>query len=145
MFLRSPPIELVDINEWISLINTSITSQISSLLPSSLVGTFKFYSHSDFQLYVLCVQLLSNIWLFCGPWTLNPPASVHGIFQSRILEWVAISFSRGSSRPRYYTPIARSSCIGRQFLYHSAAREAPAFSYTVTQNSVICCSQCVIL
>ena len=104
MFLRSPPIELVDINEWISLINTSITSQISSLLPSSLVGTFKFYSHSDFQLYVLCVQLLSNIWLFCGPWTLNPPASVHGIFQSRILEWVAISFSRGSCLTQGWNP-----------------------------------------
>ena len=29
-----------------------------------------------------------------------PGSSVHGIFQSRILEWVAVSFSRGSSRPR---------------------------------------------
>ena len=29
-----------------------------------------------------------------------PGSSVHGIFQARILEWVAISFSRGSSRPR---------------------------------------------
>ena len=29
-----------------------------------------------------------------------PGSSVHGIFQARVLEWVAISFSRGSSRPR---------------------------------------------
>ena len=35
-------------------------------------------------------------------------SSVHGIFQTRILEWVAISFSRGSSRPRDRT---RVSCI----------------------------------
>ena len=42
-------------------------------------------------------------------------SSVHGIFQARILEWVAISFSRGSSRPRDLTSI---SCIGRQVLYH---------------------------
>ena len=34
-----------------------------------------------------------------------PGSSVHGIFQARILEWAAISFSRGSSRPRDWTPI----------------------------------------
>ena len=35
------------------------------------------------------------------PYVLSPPgSSVHGIFQARILEWVAISFSRGSSQPR---------------------------------------------
>ena len=32
------------------------------------------------------------------PWSLLGP-SIHGILQTRILEWVAISFSRGSSRP----------------------------------------------
>ena len=32
----------------------------------------------------------------CSP----PGSSVHGIFQARMLEWVAISFSRGSSQPR---------------------------------------------
>ena len=32
-----------------------------------------------------------------------PGSSVHGIFQARVLEWVAISFSRGSSRPRDWT------------------------------------------
>ena len=43
----------------------------------------------------------------------QPGSSVHGIFQARILEWVAISFSRGSSRPRDWT---RVSCIvGRCF------------------------------
>ena len=42
---------------------------------------------------------------------------VHGISQSRILEWVAISSCRGSSWPRDGT---RMSCIGRQILYHWA-------------------------
>ena len=37
------------------------------------------------------------------------------ISQARILEWVTISFSRGSSQPMDLTPI---SCIGRQILYH---------------------------
>ena len=37
----------------------------------------------------------------CDPMDWNPPgSSVHGILQARILEWVAISFSRGSSQPR---------------------------------------------
>ena len=44
-------------------------------------------------------------------------SSVQGIFQERILEWVAISFSSGSSRPRNQTD---ASCIGRQILYHWA-------------------------
>ena len=44
-----------------------------------------------------------------------PSSSVHGIFQARILEWVATSSSSGSSQPKDYTHI---SCIGRQILYH---------------------------
>ena len=48
-----------------------------------------------------------------------PGSSVHGIFQARTLEWVAISFSRGSSQPRDGTHI---SCIGRQIPYHWATR-----------------------
>ena len=36
----------------------------------------------------------------------------------RILKWVAISFSRGSSQPRYWTCVSYISCLGRQILYH---------------------------
>ena len=42
-----------------------------------------------------------------------PGSSVHGIFQARVLEWVAISFSRGSSRPRDWTCV--SCIVGRHF------------------------------
>jgi len=45
---------------------------------------------------------------------------VHGTFQTRILEWIAISYSRGSSWPR---DKAWVSCIGRQILYHWATWE----------------------
>ena len=49
--------------------------------------------------------------------------SVHWIFQTRVLEWVAISFSRGSSRPRDQTQV---SCIaGRQTLYHLSYQGSP--------------------
>ena len=54
----------------------------------------------------------------CSP----PGSSVHGIFQARILEWVAICFSRGSSQPRDQTHISCISCIGRQILYQLSHR-----------------------
>ena len=44
-----------------------------------------------------------------------PDSSVHGIFQARILQWVAISHSRGSSQPRDQTLI---SCIDSLTLCH---------------------------
>ena len=56
----------------------------------------------------------------CSP----PGSSVHGISQARILTWVAVSFSRGSSRPRDGTCVSCISCIGRWILYHWAMREA---------------------
>ena len=46
--------------------------------------------------------------ILCDPMDCSPPgSSVHGIFQARILEWVAISFSRGSSWPRNWTHLCR--------------------------------------
>ena len=55
----------------------------------------------------------SSLWPYglCSP----PGFSVHGISQARILEWVAVSFSRGSSQPRDQTHV---SCISRRVLYH---------------------------
>ena len=55
-----------------------------------------------------------------------PGSSVHGIFHARILEWVAISFSRGTSWPRDWTPI--SHIVGRRFTFwatREATREMP--------------------
>ena len=53
---------------------------------------------------------------FVTPWTIAlPGSSVHGIPQVRILEWVAISFSRGSFQPRDQACV---TCIGRWILYH---------------------------
>ena len=55
----------------------------------------------------------------CDPMDCSPPgSSVHGILQARILEWVAIPSSRGSSRPRDQTHVSSVSCIGRHVLYH---------------------------
>ena len=49
-------------------------------------------------LLLLLLELLSHVWLSCDSMDCTPPGSfVHGIFQGRILGWVAISSSRGSS------------------------------------------------
>ena len=71
------------------------------------------------EVKVLVAQLCLTLCLLIG-W--NPSdSSVHGISQARILEWVAISFSRGSSPPRDQSCV---SCIVRRVLYHLATREA---------------------
>ena len=53
-----------------------------------------------------------------------PGSSVHGILQVKILEWVAISFSRGFSQPGDQTSVFYVSWIGRQILNHCATWEA---------------------
>ena len=50
----------------------------------------------------------------CNPMDCSlPGSSIYGIFQARVLEWIAISFSRGSSRPRNGTWVSR--IVGRRF------------------------------
>ena len=62
---------------------------------------------------LLVAQLCPTL---CDSIDSSPPSSSdHGISQARIPEWVAISFSRGSSHPRDQTWV---SCIDRQMLYH---------------------------
>ena len=61
---------------------------------------------------------MSDSWdsMVCSP----PGFSVHGVFQVRILEWIAISFSRGSSQPRNWTQV---SCIAGRFSTYWTMRE----------------------
>ena len=63
----------------------------------------KIYEHIfQWRRYCCCCCLVAQSCLTpCNPMDCGPPgSSVHGISQARILEWMAISFSRGSSRPR---------------------------------------------
>ena len=53
------------------------------------------YTHTNAYTYIVHMQSCLTL---CDPMDCSPPeSSVHGISQARILEWVAISFSRGSS------------------------------------------------
>ena len=62
----------------------------------------------------------------CSPVGCSPPgSSAHGILQARILEWVIISFCRGSSRPRDGTHISYVSYIGGRVLYQLSYQGSP--------------------
>ena len=68
----------------------------------------------------------------CDPMDCSlPGSSIHVIFQARILEWVAISFSRGSSWPRDRT---RVSCIAGRFFTTWATRETGSNYHMIQQS-----------
>ena len=66
-----------------------------------------------------------------------PGSSVHGILQATILQWVAISFSRGSSQPRNRTHVF---CIAGRFFTDWASREAPFVFKVVSPSLPLCLS-----
>ena len=70
------------------------------------------------------VLVAQSYLTLCNPRDYSPPgSSAHGIFQARMLECVAISYSRGSSWPREWAHISCVSSIGRQALHHCPAWE----------------------
>ena len=86
----------------------------------------------------VCAQLCLP---FCSPLDCNlPGSSVHGIFQTRLQEWVAISSSEGSSQLRDQTCISYVSCIGRRPLCHLGrgirSGGSVQFSHSVVSDSV---------
>ena len=88
---------------------------------------------------LLCVCFVIQLCpTLCDPMNCSPPgSSVHEIFQPRILEWVAISYSRGSSWHRDWTPISCTSCIGRQIPYHWATWETHSYPVTMDKFSLL--------
>ena len=75
-------------------------------------------SISHLTMHAKSLQLCPTI---CNLMDCSPPgSSVHGSLQTRILEWVAMSSSRGSSPPRDQTRTSSVSCIGTRVLYHEA-------------------------
>ena len=73
--------------------------------------------------------MLSHVWSFAILWTGRslPGSSVHGTLQARILEWVAIPFSRGSSQPRDQTQ--DSHLAGRFFTIWAMSKISELFFY----------------
>ena len=85
--------------------------------PRMVRHTSQMVRRTEMKICVMCLVDQSCLTL-CNPMDCSPPgSSVHGILQARILEWVAIPFSRGSSWHRGQTCV---SYVGRQILYHWA-------------------------
>ena len=71
----------------------------------------------EFVVVFICVYAQSFSTL-CNPMDCSLPGScVYGIFQARILEWVAISYSTGFPA-QGSNPLFLISCIGKRILYH---------------------------
>ena len=122
-----------------------------------LVNKYFFTRMSEFYIMITRIISMANITMFFPiifitstivwkwKWSLSvvsdylrpvdgspPSSSIHGILQARILEWVAISFSRGSSRPRDQTQV--SHIAGRCFNL-CTTREALKYKNTVSQKT----------
>ena len=78
----------------------------------------------------------------CNPMDFSlPDSSVHGILQARILEWVAIPFSRGSCRPGNKTQV---SCTASRFLTICDTREALWLIHVVRQKPTQYCKTIIL-
>ena len=102
-----------------------------NLWKESLIIYMSKYAHLSPQKGCMYACSVAKSYLIlCNPMDCNPPvSSVHGIFQARILEWVAIFSSRASSQPRDGTHISCVSCISRQILCYCATFEAARHNF----------------
>ena len=124
-------IETFSSNYWEASGRKELDSSSPALYPSSW-GPECRWSRREMQLYrdrqtifrvlVCCACVLScfsYIWLFANLWTVAHQAPLSmGILQTRILKWVAVPSSSGSSWPMDWTHVSYVSCIGRWVLYH---------------------------
>ena len=120
--------------EWVATSFSRVSSQPRNRCQVSHIAGGFFISICCYCLVAKSCQTL------CNPMNCSLPGfSVHGILQARILKWVDISFSRGSSQPRDQTHV---SCLGRRSLYHWANREALSgiFLSLKKWNNAICSS-----
>ena len=101
-----------------SLICISLmTNGVGHLVTGLLAIVYPLWRNvsSDPLPFLLSFYLLSRVYSFWDPMDCSLPcSSVHGISQVGILEWVAISFYRGSSWPRDWIQV---SCVGKWILF----------------------------
>ena len=102
-------------------------SLVKSEIPCLFCFFFVVVVVKDFESFVklaaVYVHAQSGLTL-CDPLNCSPSgSSVRGSFQARILKWVAISSSRGSSWPMDQTCVSCVSCTSRQILYHLGSQK----------------------
>ena len=104
------------------------------------------------QSFYCYFYILSSKWsevaqsypILCDPMDCSlPGSSIYGIFQARILEWVAISFSRGNSWPRDWTQVSR--IVGRCFIIWTilaSIKPHPLVSHTWPKTVILPIQSC---
>ena len=111
-------------------------SSVHGIFPGKNTGVFAVSSSKGSSrprdwTHVSCivkvkVESLSSVQLFATPWTVTHQAPLSmGILQARILEWVAMPFSRGSSQPRDQTQVSH---IASRYFTTWATREAQEYT-----------------
>ena len=107
--------------------NLSIPQYLSTVIWYSCLCVHNMY---------VCVSVASASSVLCHPMDCSPPGcSVHGILQARILEGVAISFSKGYSQPRDQTLVSH---IAGRFIIVWATREAQiCFKHFLIKNLLL--------
>ena len=104
--LMSEPWGILQVSGPLTLQASQVTVNMLALIPEVM--------HTWCIVCVSCPTICNS--MDCSP----PGSSVHTSFQTRILEWVAICYSGGSSQPRNQTHVFCVSCIGRQIPYYCA-------------------------
>ena len=116
--------------------STSLGTSFSQISPQL---TRMLFYHQGFPLLLLNRSVMSHCnHIDCSP----PGSSVHEIIQARLLEWVAISFSRGSFWPRDQTSFSCVSCLEARFFTTEPWQRIPS-TYTSNYPSLYC--MCVSL
>ena len=81
--------------------------------------TIVYSKAKAWSMLAFVLRCFNHVLFFCNPMACSPPISLSvGILQARILEWVAMPFSRGPSRPRDRAHVSYVSCTYKQVLYH---------------------------
>ena len=111
----APPV-ITAINFELPLLSWDLTSEDDSLC----LGIWPFLVRTENNIcLVMHAKSLQLCPALCDPMNCSPTgSSFHRISRARILEWVPMPSSRGSSQPRDQACISYVSCIGRQVLYH---------------------------
>ena len=102
---------------WVQVGSADVALGFTPCLPLRVFSiwlTNLSWSSLDWERGLMKSEIAQLCPTLCDPMDCSPPgSSMHGIFQARVLEWVAISFSRGSSWPKDRTRV--SHIAGRCF------------------------------
>ena len=115
----------------------SSNSDVHFVLTAHLIWNQPHFKCSVAPHWTICACLLQSCLTLCPMDCIPPGSSVHRILQARILEWVAMPSSKGSSWPRDQTSSLMSPSLLGGFFTTSATWEAPCWTvwFIVTSAS----------